>query len=35
VDSDLRELFVQVDSMPMRRAEMSAKRAAGLEVTPP
>jgi len=35
MDSDLREVFVQIDAMPMRRAEISAKRAAGLEVTPP
>ncbi len=35
LDSDLGEVFLQIDAMPMRRSEISAKRAAGLEVTPP
>lgn len=35
LDTDLRELFVQIDEMPMRRSEMRGKRAAGLPVTEP
>jgi hypothetical protein len=35
LDTDLSELFVQIDAMPMRRAEISAKRAAGEPVTEP
>ena len=35
LDTDLRELFVQIDVMPMRRADMRAKRAAGETVTDP
>lgn len=35
LDTDLSELFVQIDAMPMRRAEISAKRAAGELVTEP
>lgn len=32
---DLREIFLQIDAMPMRRDEMSAKQEAGIPVTPP
>ena len=33
--AELRELFVQIDEMPMRQSEIRAKRAAGEFVTPP
>lgn len=33
--SDLRELFMLIDGMPMRRSDMRAKRAAGQPVTEP
>lgn len=35
LDTDLRELFLQIDGMPMRRADIRAKRAAGQPVTEP
>lgn len=35
LDSNLREIFLQIDEMPMRRDEMRAKQAAGMEVTEP
>lgn len=33
--TDLRDIFLQIDSMPMRRDEIRAKREAGMEVTTP
>jgi len=33
--TDLREIFLQIDAMPMRRDEMRAKTKAGVPVTPP
>jgi hypothetical protein len=35
LETDLREIFLQIDAMPMRRSEMRAKEAAGFKVTPP
>lgn len=35
LDTPLGELFIEVDAMPMRRAEIRAKRAAGEPVTDP
>jgi hypothetical protein len=35
LSTDLREAFAFIDSMPMRRAEMWEKRAAGQPVTSP
>jgi hypothetical protein len=35
LDTDLREVFVQIDAMPMRRGEMRSKEAAGIGVTRP
>ncbi|MGD1984284.1 MAG: DUF4174 domain-containing protein [Chromatiaceae bacterium] len=35
LDTALSELFIEVDAMPMRRAEIRAKRAAGETVTEP
>ena len=35
LDSSLREIFLQIDQMPMRRDEMRAKEAAGMTVTEP
>ena len=35
LDTALRELFVQIDGMPMRQADIRAKRAAGRPVTEP
>ncbi len=35
LDTDLREVLLQIDAMPMRRDEMRAKKEAGIPVTPP
>jgi hypothetical protein len=35
LDADLRDIFLQIDGMPMRRAEIRAKEAAGEQVTTP
>jgi hypothetical protein len=35
LDSSLREIFLQIDQMPMRRDEMRAKEAAGMTVSEP
>ena len=35
LDTDLRAIFLQIDGMPMRRAEIRAKEAAGQQVTTP
>ncbi len=35
LDTDLRDIFLQIDGMPMRRAEIRAKEAAGEQVTTP
>ena len=35
LDTDLREIFLQIDGMPMRRAEIRTKEAAGEQVTTP
>jgi hypothetical protein len=35
LDTDLRETFLKIDAMPMRRNEIRAKKEAGLPVTPP
>ena len=35
LDTDLREIFLQIDGMPMRRAEIRTKKAAGEQVTTP
>ncbi len=35
LDTDLREILLQIDAMPMRRDEMRAKKEAGIPVTPP
>ncbi len=35
IDIDLSEVFRQIDGMPMRRADIRAKKAAGLPVTKP
>ena len=35
LDIELREILLLIDSMPMRRSEMRAKKEAGLPVTPP
>jgi hypothetical protein len=35
LDTGLRETFLQIDAMPMRRNEIRAKKAAGIPVTPP
>ena len=34
LDTDLRETFLQIDAMPMRRNEIRAKKEAGIPVTP-
>lgn len=34
-DAQLSDLFLEIDGMPMRQAEIRAKRRAGLAVTPP
>ena len=35
LNTDLRDLFLQIDAMPTRRADISSKQAAGIEVTDP
>ncbi len=35
LDTDVRDIFLQIDGMPMRRAEIRAKEAAGEQVTTP
>jgi hypothetical protein len=35
LDTELREVLLQIDAMPMRRSEMRAKEEAGIEVTDP
>jgi hypothetical protein len=35
LDTDLREILLQIDAMPMRRDEMRAKKEAGIPVTTP
>ena len=35
LDTDLREIFLQIDAMPMRREEMRTKSEAGVPVTLP
>jgi bifunctional DNA-binding transcriptional regulator/antitoxin component of YhaV-PrlF toxin-antitoxin module len=35
LNTDLSEIFLQIDGMPMRQQEMRAKQKAGIEVTPP
>lgn len=35
LNTDLREIFLQIDAMPMRRHEMRSKQEAGIPVTPP
>lgn len=35
IDIELREIFMQIDDMPMRREEMQEKMEAGQPVTPP
>jgi hypothetical protein len=35
LDTHLRELYLQIDAMPMRRADIRAKEAAGIRVTDP
>ena len=35
LDTDLREIWLQIDAMPMRRDEMRAKKEAGIRVTRP
>jgi len=35
LNTDLREILLQIDAMPMRRDEMRVKKEAGIPVTPP
>ena len=35
LNTDLSEIFLQIDGMPMRQQEMRAKQKAGIEITPP
>jgi hypothetical protein len=35
LNTELREIFRQIDGMPMRQQEIRAKQKAGIEVTPP
>jgi hypothetical protein len=35
LNTDLREIFLQIDGMPMRQEEMRAKKQAGIDVTVP
>ena len=35
LDTDLREIMLQIDAMAMRRNEMRAKKEAGIQVTTP
>jgi hypothetical protein len=35
LDTDLRDVFLQIDAMPMRRDEMRAKIKTGKDVSPP
>jgi hypothetical protein len=35
LDTHLRELFLQIDAMPMRQSDIRAKKAAGIPVTEP
>jgi hypothetical protein len=35
LDTDLRDVLLQIDAMPMRRNEVRAKKEAGIPVTPP
>jgi len=35
LDTDLREIFLQIDAMPMRREEMRSKTKAGIPATQP
>lgn len=35
LETELRELYLQIDAMPMRRADIEAKEAAGIPVTEP
>ena len=33
--TDLRDIFLQIDAMPMRRNEVRAKREAGMDIASP